>query len=133
MVYNLLNAFFSINNQKIENDNMDIEKMTDDFVTFFIAGQETTANSLAFCFLEIARNPQILSKAREEIDRVLGKRRTVTYQDFTELKYCSAIFKETLRLYPPAALLNRKSDRTFHIDGCEIPKETNIFVCFVLA
>jgi cholesterol 24(S)-hydroxylase len=36
--------------------------MIDDFLTFFIAGQETTSNTLAFCFLEIARHPQVLEK-----------------------------------------------------------------------
>jgi cytochrome P450 len=29
--------------------------MTDDFITFFLAGQETTANTLAFCFLELGK------------------------------------------------------------------------------
>jgi cholesterol 24-hydroxylase len=36
--------------------------MIDDFVTFFIAGQETTANSLGFAFLEIGKNPKVLKK-----------------------------------------------------------------------
>lgn len=41
---------------------MDIEKMVDDFVTFFLAGQETTANTLAFAFLEIGKNPEVIDK-----------------------------------------------------------------------
>jgi cholesterol 24(S)-hydroxylase len=36
--------------------------MVDDFMTFFLAGQETTANTLAFCFLELGQNPEILKK-----------------------------------------------------------------------
>ena len=98
--------------------------MTDDFVTFFVAGQETTANTLAFCFLEMGRNPEIIAKAREEIDRVLGKRTNVTYQDFTELKYCAAIFKEALRLYPPAVNVSRQTVDVIEINGYEIPKKT---------
>jgi cholesterol 24(S)-hydroxylase len=43
-------------------DNFDLELMIDDFVTFFIAGQETTANTLGFCFLELGKNPQVLEK-----------------------------------------------------------------------
>lgn len=39
-----------------------MEDMIDDFITFFVAGQETTANTLAFCFLELARNPLIVQK-----------------------------------------------------------------------
>lgn len=102
--------------------------MTDDFITFFVAGQETTANTLAFCFLELGRNPEIMKKAQEEIDRVLGKRTEVSYQDVTDLKYCSAIFKEALRLYPPAPSIGRKIKDKMSICGYELPKDSDIFV-----
>jgi cholesterol 24(S)-hydroxylase len=36
--------------------------MVDDFMTFFLAGQETTANTLAFCFLELGKNKDIVNK-----------------------------------------------------------------------
>jgi cholesterol 24(S)-hydroxylase len=39
-----------------------MEALIDDFVTFFIAGQETTANTLAFSFLEMGRNPEVFKK-----------------------------------------------------------------------
>lgn len=102
--------------------------MTDDFITFFVAGQETTANALSFCFLEMGKNPEIAKKAREEVDRVLGEREDVTYQDVNELKYCSAIFKEALRLYPPAPNLTRQLPEPFTILGCQIPEGTQLFV-----
>lgn len=110
---------------------MDIEAMTDDFLTFFVAGQETTANALAFCMLEMGKNPEIVRKAREEIDRVLGERTLVTYQDVAELKYCAAIFKESLRLYPPAASLSRSVPEKTSINGIEIPKDTFLWVIII--
>lgn len=102
--------------------------MVDDFVTFFIAGQETTANALAFCFLEICKNPEIVKKARAEIDQVLGERTEVTFQDVADLKYCSAIFKETLRLYPPAPIVDRCLSETLNVDGYDVPKGSPIWV-----
>jgi cholesterol 24(S)-hydroxylase len=39
-----------------------MEDMIDDFITFFIAGQETTANTLSFCFQELSKNPQVFLK-----------------------------------------------------------------------
>jgi cholesterol 24(S)-hydroxylase len=102
--------------------------MVDDFVTFFIAGQETMANALAFCFLEICKNPEISKKARAEIDRVLGERTDVTFQDVADLKYCSAIFKETLRLYPPAPIVDRWLTQTLNVDGYNVPKDSPIWV-----
>jgi cholesterol 24(S)-hydroxylase len=102
--------------------------MVDDFVTMFGAGQETTANTLSFSFLEICRNPEIVKKAREEIDRVLGERTELTFQDVSELKYCSAIFKEALRLFPPAPGLNRCTPEEIEINGFVVPKDTPIWV-----
>ena len=107
---------------------MDMEKMTDDFVTFFVAGQETTANTLSFCFLELGKNPEIVRKAREEIDRVLGERTEVTFQDINDLKYCSAIFKEALRLYPPAPQLFRYTPEEVTIQEIKVPKSTPLWV-----
>ena len=38
-------------------------------------------------------------RAREEVDRVVGRdKNEITYQDLNNLKYCSYIFKEGLRL-----------------------------------
>ena len=112
----------------LEGQELDIEGMVDDFVTFFVAGQETTANALSFCFLEMGKNPEIVKKAREEVDRVLGERSEITYQDVNELKYCSAIFKEALRLYPPAPAISRQIKDNLNVNGCEIPENTQLIV-----
>lgn len=69
-----------------------------------------------------------LIRAREEIDRVLGERTEVTFQDVAELKYCSAIFKEALRLWPPAGNLSRFLTEKIYINQYEIPENTNIMV-----
>jgi cholesterol 24-hydroxylase len=39
-----------------------MEDMIDDFLTFFIAGQETTAGTLAFCIIELVRHPLVFQK-----------------------------------------------------------------------
>ena len=99
-----------------------MEDMIDDFITFFVAGQETTANTLAFCFIEIAKNPLVAKKLREEIDSVLGDRNEVTNEDLTKLKYVSSVIKETLRLWGPAEGPAREVDvNDFEINGLNIP------------
>ena len=45
-----------------EAEKIDLEMMIDNFLTFFIAGQETTANALAFSFLELGKNKDIFDK-----------------------------------------------------------------------
>jgi cholesterol 24(S)-hydroxylase len=107
---------------------VDLEAMIDDFITFFIAGQETTANTLAFCFLELGKNKSIFLKAREEIDRVLGERTFITYQDTVDLKYCSSIFKESLRLYPAVPFIDRHSLEPMNINGLIVPAHSSFAV-----
>ncbi len=107
-----------------KSDNIDIEMLIDDFVTFFIAGQETTAKALAFCFYEMGRNRDIFNNARQEVDRILGDKSEVTYQDASDLKYCSAIFKESLRMYPPVANLLRVTTKEMNINGLKIYPDT---------
>ncbi|KAM9356435.1 cholesterol 24-hydroxylase-like [Pholidichthys leucotaenia] len=99
----------------------DEEFMLDNFVTFFIAGQETTANQLAFCVMELGRHPAILEKARQEVDDVIGLKRDISYDDLGKLSYLSQVLKETLRLYPTAPGTSRDIVEDVVIDGICIP------------
>uniref|UniRef100_A0A3Q0REX4 Cholesterol 24-hydroxylase n=1 Tax=Amphilophus citrinellus TaxID=61819 RepID=A0A3Q0REX4_AMPCI len=99
----------------------DEEFMLDNFVTFFIAGQETTANKLGFCIMELGRHPEILEKARKEVDDVIGMKRDISYDDLGELVYLSQVLKETLRIYPTAPGTARDVAEDMVIDGIHIP------------
>nr|ATW72320.1 cytochrome p450 CYP3049E5 [Brachionus calyciflorus] len=114
---------FLIQNAKTEED-FDFERLVDDFVTFFIGGQETTANALAFCFLELGQNPEVLKKLREEIDSVLGSKKYINNDDLSKLEYTSAVFKESLRKWPPVASFSRILDEDIELLGYKIPKNT---------
>jgi cytochrome P450 / NADPH-cytochrome P450 reductase len=72
--------------------------------TFLIAGHETTSGLLSYTLYALLKHPDILKKAYEEVDRVLGPNCEVrpTYQQVTQLTYITQILKEALRLWPPA-------------------------------
>src|SRR3984885_2789943 len=72
--------------------------------TFLIAGHETTSGMLSCAIYALLKHPEVLKKAYEEVDRVLGGDLNVkpTYQQVTQLTYITQILKETLRLWPPA-------------------------------
>jgi cytochrome P450/NADPH-cytochrome P450 reductase len=72
--------------------------------TFLIAGHETTSGMLSCTLYALLKHPEVLRKAYEEVDRVLGPDIDAkpTYQQVTQLTYITQILKEALRLWPPA-------------------------------
>ncbi|XP_030260221.1 cholesterol 24-hydroxylase [Sparus aurata] len=99
----------------------DEDLMLDNFVTFFIAGQETTANQLAFCIMELARHPDILEKVTKEVDDVIGMKQEISYDDLGQLIYLSQVLKETLRIYPTAPGTSRELRQDIVVDGIHVP------------
>src|SRR4051794_7359529 len=49
-------------------------QIRDEALTLFVAGHETTANTLAWCWYFLAKNPDLYARLREEVDTVLGGR-----------------------------------------------------------
>jgi cytochrome P450 / NADPH-cytochrome P450 reductase len=72
--------------------------------TFLIAGHETTSGLLSCTIYALLKHPDVLKKAYEEVDRVLGPdvNAKPTYQQVTQLTYITQCLKEALRLWPPA-------------------------------
>ncbi|MEA2922546.1 MAG: cytochrome / NADPH-cytochrome reductase [Bradyrhizobium sp.] len=72
--------------------------------TFLIAGHETTSGLLSCTLYALLKHPEVLKKAYEEVDRVLGPdiEAKPTYQQVTQLTYITQVLKEALRLWPPA-------------------------------
>uniref|UniRef100_A0A8K9USS9 Cholesterol 24-hydroxylase n=1 Tax=Oncorhynchus mykiss TaxID=8022 RepID=A0A8K9USS9_ONCMY len=113
--------------------NDDEEIMLDNFVTFFIAGQETTANQLAFAVMELGRLPEILTKVKQEVDDVIGMKQEISFDDLGKMTYLSQVLKETLRLYPTAPGTSRFIPNDIVINGIPIPAGVsclfNSYVC----
>uniref|UniRef100_A0A672ZWH3 Cholesterol 24-hydroxylase n=1 Tax=Sphaeramia orbicularis TaxID=375764 RepID=A0A672ZWH3_9TELE len=99
----------------------DEEFMLDNFVAFFIAGQETTANLIAFCIMSLGRHPDILERVKKEVDDVIGMKMDLSYDDLGKLTYLTQVLKETLRIYPTAPGTSRDIIKDMVINGIRIP------------
>ncbi|XP_046877031.1 cholesterol 24-hydroxylase-like [Hypomesus transpacificus] len=117
----ILTQIIKAANKEEHMDKEDEEQMLDNFVTFFIAGQETTANQIAFAIMELARLPDILAKVKREVDEVLGMKQEISYDDLGKMGYLSQVLKETLRLYPTAPGTSRWVAEDMVISGVRIP------------
>jgi cytochrome P450/NADPH-cytochrome P450 reductase len=73
-------------------------------ITFLIAGHETTSGLLSFAIYFLLNQPEVLARAYQEVDGVLGPDATVrpTHAQVKQLVYVAQILKESLRLWPTA-------------------------------
>ncbi|KAJ7951501.1 Cytochrome P450 [Quillaja saponaria] len=95
----------------------------------FGGGTDTAVVTIEWAVSELLKNPEILNKATEELDRVIGKERWVEEKDIVNLPYINAIVKETMRLHPVAPMLApRLSLKDCNVAGYDIPKGTRILV-----
>ncbi|MEL6792193.1 MAG: cytochrome P450, partial [Pseudomonadota bacterium] len=73
-------------------------------LTFLIAGHETTSGLMSFTLYYLMNHPDVLAKAYEEVDRVLGRDIAVepSLKQVNQLTYVQQILFEALRLWPTA-------------------------------
>ena len=95
-------------------------QLHDEVLTLFFAGFETTARSLTWAFYLLGRHPRVAERLQQETRRVLGDRDPALDDLFT-LAYTRMIADETLRLYPPTALLARQAVAGDEIGGFAVP------------
>ncbi|CAI2350544.1 unnamed protein product [Caenorhabditis sp. 36 PRJEB53466] len=93
----------------------------------WVAGMETTSNTLYWSLLYVLLNPQVRHKVYEELDRVIGNDRIITTSDRNQLNYISATLNETQRLANLLPMnVSRKTTAEVEIGGYRIPKDTVI-------
>lgn len=91
------------------------------------AGHETTTSGLTWAFYLLARNVQCEAKLQAELESVL-QGRPPTLADLPNLTYTRRVIEETLRLYPPAWALGRRSLATDTIGGYRLPANADILI-----
>jgi cytochrome P450 len=118
------NDFLSILLQARDEDGkpMSDGQLMAECLTLFGAGHETTATALSWTWYLLCQHPEVYQRVQREVDSVL-QGRTPTYDDLSRLPYCLQVFKESMRLYPPAYLLSRRALCEVEIDGYHIPKD----------
>jgi len=73
-------------------------------ITFMVAGHETTSGALSFALYYLTQNPEVLARAKAEVDAVWGASDNPepSYNDVAKLRYVRAVIDESLRLWPTA-------------------------------
>lgn len=89
---------------KATGEGLSDENIRYQIITFLIAGHETTSGLMSFTLYFLLNHPDVLAKAYEEVDRVLGRDISVqpTLKQVNQLTYVNQILLEALRLWPTA-------------------------------
>ena len=101
----------------------DVE-VRDQAMTLFLAGHETTANALAWTWHLLTRHEEMRAKMKAEIDAVLGAERLPGLDDTARLPYTTAVFSESMRLFPPVWVVGRRALEDVTIGDYEVPRRT---------
>ncbi|MGU3435805.1 cytochrome P450 [Actinomycetes bacterium M1A6_2h] len=88
-------------------------------VTFLVAGHETTSGALSLALYYLVRNPEVMARARAEVDSVWGPNRAnrPAYDQVAKLRYVRRVLDETLRLWPTAPAFGRQAREDTTIGG----------------
>ncbi|CAI9093806.1 OLC1v1029386C1 [Oldenlandia corymbosa var. corymbosa] len=98
-------------------------------VDMVVGGTETTSNTVEFTMAEMMNKPEIMKKAQQELDSVVGEGNVVEESHIQKLPYLHAVMKEALRLHPALPLMvNHCPSQTTTVSNYRVPKGAQVFV-----
>jgi cytochrome P450 len=122
-------------------EGMSDEQIRDEVLTIFLAGYETVANALTWTWYLLSQNPDAAATLHAELDAVVGApspipyslfpnpctQRLPTLADYPALRYTEQVFAESMRLYPPAWAMGRRSTKAITLGPYTIPPGAHFF------
>jgi cytochrome P450 family 135 len=96
---------------------LDDTELRDELVTLLVAGHETTATGLAWCFEALVRHPDVLRRVRD---------------DPADDAYLDAVCKETLRVRPVVPDVARRVTRTIELGGGRVEAGATVWPAILL-
>ena len=97
------------------------EEIAGNVLTMLLAGEDTTANTLAWMIDLLWRHPAALARATEEVRQICGRADAPTMEQLAELDYVEACAHETMRLKPVAPIIGLQALRDTVLGDVMIP------------
>ncbi|WP_174185430.1 cytochrome P450 [Nocardia barduliensis] len=104
------------------------EDLLNEIKTLLVAGHESPANVLSWACYLLATHPEIQERLAEEVRAAIGDR-TPAFSDLAQLSYCRMVIEETMRLYPPAWIVERTPIDDDEIGGYHVPAGARVTLC----
>jgi cytochrome P450 len=123
----LLSMLMSAQDSEGDGGSMSDLQLRDELMTLFLAGHETTANALTWTWYLLSQHPAVERKLHDELDKVLSGRLPQA-DDLPQLIYTEKIVSESMRLYPPAWIVGRRTLQEHEIASYQLPANTLILM-----
>ncbi len=101
---------------------IDDQQVAGNVMTMLLAGEDTTANTLAWMLYLMWQNPATLARATAEVQRVVGDNDNPSLEHMGQLDYVEACAHETMRLKPVAPLIGGQTRHEVMIGDVRIPE-----------
>jgi cytochrome P450 len=122
----LLSMLVAARDSEGDHSGMTDEQLRDEIVTLLMAGHETTAVAMSWTWYLLSQHPAAERALHEELDRVLGGR-TPTADDLPNLPYTRQVIAESMRLYPPAWIVERRAVQDVELGGYRFKAGTLVY------
>jgi cytochrome P450 len=97
--------------------------------TLLLAGEDTTAHTMAWTMWFLASRPEIQARCAQEAQAILdGTRFPATYESVGQLHYGEAVLRESMRLKPVAPIIGVEPLADTTILGTHIPAKTPLLL-----
>ena len=109
---------------------IDDAQVAGNVLTMLLAGEDTTANTLAWCLWLLHRHPQALARAAAEVRGMASGDGPVTQEHLARLDYVEACMHETMRLKPVGPILGLQALQDTRVGDVAVPAGT-VVICLL--
>ncbi len=114
-------------NAEADGDKLSLKEVEENILTFIAAGHETTARAVTWNLYLLSKSEKFREKVEAEID-AFDMDAVPPSEWIDHLPWTTACFEETMRLFPPAAIITRSARNNDSFEGYEIPKGAQIIL-----
>uniref|UniRef100_A0A0K8TUI0 Cytochrome p450 n=1 Tax=Epiphyas postvittana TaxID=65032 RepID=A0A0K8TUI0_EPIPO len=112
-------SFLDILLDLVDDNLFEEHEVQDEMNSVISAGYDTLSTSIPYTLMLIGSHPEVQKKLYEEIITVVGPDEEIT--NHHNLPYLDAVFKESLRLYPPVPIISRDCDEEIQLKNYKLP------------
>jgi len=132
--HDLLESLLATQNSPDPEQRLSDKEIVDEFITFFIAGMDTTGHLLGMTLYNLTQNPEYVEKLNQEIKEKYDTAETLTTDTLQTMDELHNVLKESLRMYTPAPITFFRVALVDHkIGELEIKKGTWVNPLFISA